>query len=328
MTEYQATALAHPNIALIKYWGNKDHEYRIPENGSISFNLGSLQTKTKVTFNSNFEKDQLIINQTPIEGPGLKRVSHILGLVRELSGKPYFAQVTSENNFPMGAGIASSAAAFAALSLAASSAIGLHLNEKDLSRLARRGSGSACRSIPGGFVEWFPGSTDQNSFAASFANSSHWNLVDLIVVVNNKHKSVGSTAGHALAPTSPLQTSRLADVQRRLSIVKNAILKKDFEALAETVEQDSNIMHAVMMTSNPPLFYWEPASINLMKKVPGWRSEGLAVCYTMDAGPNVHLICEEKDAKIIEEKVKTLDGIQTILCSEIGDEAKILKENI
>ncbi len=153
----------------------------------------------------------------------------------------------------MGAGIASSASAFAALALAASAAAGLKLSEKDLSRLARRGSGSACRSIPGGFVEWQAGQDDDTSYAVSIAPPEHWALVDCIAIVSQEHKPTGSAEGQALAHTSLLQAARLADAPRRLEICRRAILDRDFAAFAEVVELDSNLMHAVMMTSSSPL---------------------------------------------------------------------------
>ena len=195
MKKLSSSAIAHPNIALIKYWGNKNQVLRIPVNGSISFNLDSLFTKTQVSFDAKLTSDILTINGIETTGSGLVRVVSFLNFVRELAGKQIFAQVNSENNFPVGTGIASSASAFAALSLSASNAIGLTLSEKELSCLARRGSGSASRSIPEGFVEWLPGETHSDSFAVSIAPSTHWDLVDLVAVVTHEHKKVGSTAG-------------------------------------------------------------------------------------------------------------------------------------
>jgi diphosphomevalonate decarboxylase len=234
------------------------------------------------------------------------------------------AEVVSQNNFPTGAGIASSAAGFAALAMAASRAAGLHLSEPELSRLARRGSGSASRSIPGGFVEWQAGEGDLDSFAFSIAPPEHWALVDLVAIVQVRQKSVGSSEGHALAGASPLQTARVQDVARRLATCRKAIQTQDFEMLAAVVEQDSNLMHAVMMTSAPPLFYWEPASVALMKMVPQWRKEGLAVCYTMDAGPNVHVICEASAAGEIHQRLAAVAGVSQILSAAPGGPARIL----
>jgi len=325
METYSSTALAHPNIALIKYWGNKNQELRIAENGSISFNLDSLFTKTQVTFLPVLTEDQLFINKEEISGVGLDRVKTFLDIVRHMAGKKIYANVMSENNFPVGTGIASSASAFAALSLAASNAIGLELSEKELSILARRGSGSACRSIPDGIVEWLPGSTNTDSYAISIAPNNYWNLVDLVAVVEVEHKKVGSTAGHQLAGTSPLQNARVVDTPRRLDLVRNAIKQRDFEALADIVEQDSNLMHAVMMTSNPPLLYWEETSITIMKAVREWRLSGIPVCYTLDAGPNVHVITILDAVDVVHEKLSAISGIKKIFQAGVGGKARLVE---
>ena len=200
-----ATAQAFANIAFIKYWGNRDNGLRIPMNGSISMNLDGLFTRTTVSFQPSLPYDELVINGHEVAGPGRERVSYILDIIREKAGIRERAEVMTSNNFPSGAGIASSASAFAALAVAGSKAAGLELSEQELSRLARRGSGSAARSIPGGFVEWQAGTCDEDSFAFSIANTNHWKLVDCVAIVSASHKKTGSTEGHSLAPTSPLQ---------------------------------------------------------------------------------------------------------------------------
>ncbi len=318
MSSYTATAGANPNIAFIKYWGNRDNALRLPVNNSISMNLDGLLTRTTVTFSASFETDSLRIGNRPVTGPGLERVSLFLDLVRRLAGMNLRAEVVSENNFPSGAGIASSAAAFAALAVAATQAAGLELSEAELSRLARRGSGSACRSIPGGFVEWQAGSTDSDSYAFSIAPPEHWNLVDCVAIVSAGHKQTGSTEGHALAVTSPLQAARVADAPRRLEICRRAIRERDFDALASIAELDSDMMHAVMMTSNPGLFYWQPASITVMEAVRKWRAGGLPVCYTVDAGPNIHVICPREQVEVAERRVRELPGVQNVLVAGVG----------
>ena len=162
MRSHIASAIAHPNIALIKYWGDTDPDLHIPVNGSISLNLKELFTRTIVTFDPKLNQDQFKLNGKQTDGAGLKRVSAFLKRVRQMAGINRFAFVESYNNFPTATGIASSASGFAALSLAASNAAGLDLDEKTLSRLARTGSGSACRSIPAGFVEWQVGEQDKD----------------------------------------------------------------------------------------------------------------------------------------------------------------------
>lgn len=319
-----ATAQASPNIAFIKYWGNRDSGLRLPVNGSISMNLGGLFSRTTVTFSASFQADTLRISNRFVTGPGLERVSSFLDLVRWSAGMNLHAEVVSDNNFPSGAGIASSAAAFAALALAASCAAGLDLSEAELSRLARRGSGSACRSIPGGFVEWLTGETAEDSYAVSIAAPEHWNLVDCVAVVSTGHKKTGSTEGHALAPTSPLQAARVADAPRRLDLCRRAIMERDFSAFASIVELDSDLMHAVMMTSTPGLFYWQPASIRVMEAVREWRSHGARVCYTVDAGPNIHVICPHEQAGVIERRLRKLPGVQDVLVAAAGGPARIV----
>jgi diphosphomevalonate decarboxylase len=316
-----ATAQALANIALIKYWGNRDDVLRLPSNGSISMNLDGLFARTQVAFVRGLAQDTLLLNGILETGKALERMSSFLNLVRSLAGKKLYATVISENNFPMGAGIASSAAAFAALSLAATQALGLELSEAELSRLARRGSGSACRSIPGGFVEWLPGVDDASSYAVSIAPPGYWRLVDCIAIVETKPKLTGSTEGHHLAATSPLQSARIADAPRRLDVCRQAILERDFDGLAAITELDSTLMHAVMMTSSPPLFYWQPASLHLMKEIADWRQHGLPACYTLDAGPNVHVLCLEEAFEQVKRRLEEFPEVCEVLVSRPGGAA-------
>jgi diphosphomevalonate decarboxylase len=324
MNTQSATALAHPNIAFIKYWGNRDDGLRLPANGSISMNLDGLFTRTTVTFSASLKTDSLRIGKRPVTGPGLERVRSFLDLVRRVAGTNLCAEVVSENSFPSGAGIASSAAAFAALALAATEAAGITLTQRELSRLARRGSGSACRSVPGGFVEWQIGKEDADSFAGSIAPPEHWDLADCVAIVSSGHKKTGSTEGHALAPTSPLQAARVADAPRRLDLCRRAILERDFEALTAMVELDSDMMHAVMMTSRPGLFYWQPASLTVMQAVREWREDGMPVCYTIDAGPNVHVICPREYIGETEKNLRKLSGVQDVLVAGVGGPARVI----
>ena len=319
-----ATAQAHPNIAFIKYWGNRDNTLRLPVNGSISMNLAGLFARTTVTFSASAQADSLLINNKQVYGPGLTRVSYILDIVRGMANTKEKAEVSSENNFPAGAGIASSAAAFAALALASSRAANLTLSEAQLSVLARRGSGSASRSIPAGFVEWQMGQSEADSFAFSIAPADHWNLVDCVAIVNAAHKKTGSTEGHALAGTSPLQNARVEDAPRRLEICRNAILKKDFDAFANIIEHDSDVMHAVMMTSTPPLMYWQAATVEIFHQVREWRSKGLPVGYTVDAGANVHVLCLGEYAVDVEKRLRELPGVSDVLVAGVGGSAKIV----
>jgi diphosphomevalonate decarboxylase len=321
-----ATAISCANIALIKYWGNRDPELRIPSTGSISINLDGLFSRTHLIFDPAAFADQLILNGELVQAAALQRTSALLERVREMSGLYFRARVESENNFPTGTGIASSASGFAALALAASRAAGLELDEPALSRLARSASGSACRSVPGGFVEWQAGDSDQNSYAFSIAPAGHWDLVDCIAVVSQTHKSTPSQAGHLLADTSPLQAARVADAPHRLAVCRQAIQQRDFDALAQVVELDSNMMHAVMLTSTPPLFYWLPATLQVIQSVSAWRKGGLPVCYTIDAGPNVHVLCPADYAQEISDLLVQMEGVLRVLTAHPGGPARWLPD--
>jgi diphosphomevalonate decarboxylase len=287
-------------------------------------NLDGLETLTTVTFDAGLAQDQLTLNGRPASEEARRRVSLLLERVRAIAGFSLCAQVESQNNFPTGAGIASSASAFAALSLAASAAAGLQLSERECSRLARRGSGSACRSVPGGFVEWQAGSDDENSYAYSLGPAEHWDLVDCVAVISQEHKPTGSTQGHTLAESSPLQAARVASAGERLEVCRRAIRERDFASLAAVAELDCNLMHAVMMTSQPPLLYWQPATLAVMHAVQEWRADGLPVFYTIDAGPNVHVLCPAGVGPEVSARLYQIEGVKEVLSAGPGGPARLI----
>lgn len=310
-------------------------------------NLEGLETRTTVHFDRPLRSDNVKIDGKTADDVAHARVGRMLDEVRVLAGIRHYAWVESENNFPAGIGIASSASAFAALALAATKAAGLEVlpcgenwTSSDLpgvlpgehnfdlaalSRLARRGSGSACRSIPGGFVEWTMGTGDADSYAVSIAPPEHWNLTDCIAIISTAHKMTGSTEGHKIAGTSPLQSARVVDAPRRLGICRHSILNRDFAVFAETMEEDSNLMHAVMMTSRPPLFYWLPATLGVMQAVRSARGKGLPVCYTIDAGPNVHVICTSAAAEETAKLLKSIPGVRKVRLAKVGGPVRLVE---
>ncbi|CAG0929447.1 partial diphosphomevalonate decarboxylase, partial [Planctomycetaceae bacterium] len=326
----------------IKYGGNRDQALRLPSNPSLSMNMGGLSTTTTVEFDPSLTADVVVLGSRTISGPGRERVVRLLDRVRQLaktsevllstpeakrSGaetSEVYARVDSRNEFPAGAGLASSASGFAALAVAASAAAGLSLSEADLSRLARLGSGSACRSVPGGFVEWTMGDDDRSSYAYSIAPAEHWDLHDVVALIDLGHKAVGSTEGHAVADTSPLQAARIASVADRLAQAHSAVLDRDFAALAEVVELDSLMMHAVMITSSPVLMYWQPATIAVMQAVSEWRRDGLPACTTIDAGPNVHVLCPASASPEVARRLSRIAGVKRIVTAHAGGPARLL----
>ncbi len=338
-----ATAIAPANIAFIKYWGMQDVARTLPYNGSISMNLDACLTTTTVTFDPDLAEDELILRlyagpaaATPprrAAGRPLERVSAQLGRLRALAGVGWRARVESANNFPSDAGIASSAAAFAALTLAGVAALGLDLDERELSLWTRRGgSGSACRSIPSGYAEWcVPGgpfdatSWDAESYAVSLAPPEHWALADVVAVVDAGVKKIGSAENHQLAATSAYFPARLAELPARLAATRDAIARRDLELLGATMEADAVSMHVVCMTSRPPSFYWNSGTMTVIHAVREWRAAGLYSYFTIDAGSNVHVICAAPDRAELERRLAALPGVQFVLGNAVGMGARVVE---
>ena len=311
----KATATAGSNIAFVKYWGNLDDDLRLPLNGSLSMTLDAARTTTTVEFSPRLTGDELAINDEAAAPAALERASRHLARLRALVGCESHARAASRNTFPADAGIASSASGFAALTVAACVALGLALDREELSRLARLASGSACRSLYGGYVEWLPGGRHEDSFARQLAPPEHWDLADVIAVVSTGAKRVSSSAGHRSAATSPFLPCRLAALQTALTRTRTAVLAKDLPALGEMIEADALSLHAVAMTASPSALYWQPATVAVMQAVRDWREEGLPGYFTIDAGPNVHVITEARHAQAIAERLAALPGVlRTILC--------------
>lgn len=328
MPNRKATAVACANIAFIKYWGNRDAAHRIALNDSVSMNLDHATTTTTVEFDARLKEDKVTIAGKEAKDPARARVIAHLDRVRALAKIDTKARVESENNFPSGVGLASSASAFAALSLAAARAAGLELSERELSILARQGSGSACRSIPAGFVEWIGGSSSESSYAVSIAPPGHWDLRDVIAVVSTEEKHVNSTEGHRAAITSLFLPERLNALPVRLHRVRRAILAKDLQLLGPAIEEEAIELHLIAMTSRPPIFYWSPGMVRVIQAAQRWRAEGLAVYFTVDAGPNVHLICEAKDAERVTAFARQVPDVQQVIVNAPGGAAKLVEEHL
>lgn len=285
-----ATAQAPANIAFIKYWGNKPGN--LPWSDTISFNLSNCTTETTVTWQPHLAQDTVTIDNQPATQKALLRTIEFLDAIRSTYDIKHKAQVTSRNNFPMSVGIASSASGFSALALAAIAAARLELPESELSALARLGSGSACRSVPDGFVIWHAGQDRQSSYAESLYPSDYWDLRDFVVIVSEQEKKVGSADGHKLARTSPLFETRIkVNLPTRLKAVLHALETKDIKLLGETIEQEARELHQVALTSTPSIVYATNQTHELIDQViPDWRRQGIPAYFTLDAGPNVHVI--------------------------------------
>lgn len=301
----KATAIATSNIALIKYWGKKDEKLRLPSNGSISVNLSNLLTTTTVEFSPELKEDVIIYNKIPIsEGRTQKRVTTHLDRIRSLAKLNYRVKIVTETNFPDAAGLASSASGYAALTVAATSAAGLKLSQKQLSILARVASGSACRSIPDGYVEWFEGETNETSYAKSIFPYDYWKIAITVVIVSREKKEVSSTQGQKVLSANPFFLTRLSRMKGKIVAVKKLIKKRRFTEFGQLVEKEALELHAMTLTSIPPIIYWQPDTVRVMKLVSRWRKEGFEIYFTIDAGPNLFLISEEKNVSRLIKKLK------------------------
>ena len=313
----RATVEAPANLAFVKYWGKRDAELRIPTNNSISANLSNAVTITSVEFDANLEKDQVCIAEDiiPLGTDFSNRVFLHIDRMRKLAGINLKAIVHTRNTFPTGVGIASSASGFAALTVATCAALGLDLTEKELSEMARLGSGSACRSIPNGFTEWIAADPDNRSYAVQIAPPGHWDICIVTVVVSREAKQLSSTSGHKLAAASPFFKTRLETLPMRLDIVRSAILDRNFEAFGRETEMEAISFHSIAMTSpiqsqdgwRSGAYYWQPESLELMLSVQEWRKSGLGVYFSLDAGPSVHLICLKKDLNQVISAVQKVE---------------------
>ena len=304
------TAIAPANIALIKYWGKKDAGLRIPTNSSISMNLSGAYTTTTVEFSDNYNCDTVTFLGEDFSEEEKQKVIIHLDRIRKIANSSLYARVLTKNSFPRGAGIASSASGFAALTIAACAAISLSLSEKELTVVARLGSGSACRSIPNGFVKWVTGDTSQQSIAYTLYPATYWDLRDIVVIIDSGQKKVSTTNGMESVSTSPLWPDRLSSMNERMLTIERALASKNFVLFGETIEEECLNMHNIMQTQIPPLMYWTDETRKMMKSVQTWRKSGLPVYFTIDAGPNIHLFCEAKDEALLAEKLK---GYHTIV---------------
>ncbi len=324
----KATAIAPANIAFIKYWGKADDALRLPLNSSISMNLSECRTTTTVEFSKNYPKDSIESMDGEFSEKEVRRVTVHLDRLREIANLNIKAKVATKNSFPKSAGVASSASGFAALTVAGVKAFDLTLSEKELTVLARIGSGSACRSIPDGFVMWAKGNSSASSYAYSLYPHDYWELRDILVITESSKKKIATTEGMEKISTSPFANKRLRGVIDKIKTVKKALASKNFRMLGEAIEEEAINMHAVMMTQKPPLYYWNGVTMEIIGAVQEWRNEGIAVYFTIDAGPTVHLICEGKDEKVIVGKTCEVIGVESIIINKLAQGTRLTDEHL
>ncbi|WP_268913088.1 diphosphomevalonate decarboxylase [Lentilactobacillus sp. SPB1-3] len=319
-----ASAIAHTNIALIKYWGKANEKLTIPYTGSISLTLDKFYTKTKVTFDSQLHADKLFVNGT--EQTNLKKAARVLNRVRQLADTNSFAKIESENFVPTSAGFASSASAFAALAGASAAAAGLELDKPALSRLARLGSGSASRSIFGDFVEWLPGDNDENSFAQPLENVTLTDIAVVAVKVNAHQKTISSSEGmKSSAQTSPYYAEWQNVVNRDIVNLKHALTTNNFSLFGQISEANAMRMHALTLSSLPPFTYFEPGTLEVINEVQDLRAQGIECYYTIDAGPNVKILTQTANIPLIKDQLSKQFSPTKISVAHPGPGIEVIK---
>ena len=315
-----ATAIAHPNIALVKYWGKRERQLNLPAVPSLSVTLAPFETQTTVTWGA--EEDRFSINGTVASGDAAQRIASFLDLIDSKRPPVHFE---SSNNFPTAAGLASSSSAFAALALAATHAAGLTPSLPELSALARQGSGSASRSLWGGFVTWSLGERKdgQDSHGHPIADQDHWDLRVLVALVSDKKKAISSRDGmNRTQQTSPLFDGWIASGPADVTEAEKAIRAKDLQWLGEVMEHSTMKMVGTMFSARPPVVYMKPATVAVLHAISELRSSGVPAWTTMDAGPNVKILTTPQAAPQVEAALRAhVDQVHTL---HVGGPARLI----
>jgi diphosphomevalonate decarboxylase len=317
-----ATAVAHPNVALIKYWGKRPGPGNLPATGSLSIVLGALSTTTRVEFDPALAADDVLLNDRR-DPAAATRISACLDTLRSRAGVAARARVVTRNDFPTGAGLASSASGFAALVVAAAGALRVPVSPAELATLARMGSGSAPRSLYGGFALLQNDGADTR--CEPVAGPGDWPLEVVIAVTTKDAKAVGSRAGMEESErTSPYYRAWVDTHPADLAAGLAAVRARDFGVLADLAEHSCLKMHAVMLTTRPPLIYWSPATLAAIHTVRSLRAAGLPVFFTIDAGPQLKAVCPPDATAAVSAALAATPGVVEVLRSPLGAAARLV----
>lgn len=324
---FKGKARAYTNIALIKYWGKQNETLILPMNNSLSLTLDAFYTETEVIFSDTFNEDQFYLDNQLQDKKATAKISAFLDIARKKAKTTQKAKVISHNFVPTAAGLASSASGLAALAGACNQALNLELDDRSLSRLARRGSGSACRSIFGGFVEWEKGQDDETSFAKQVPSDGfEENLAMVFLLLNEQKKDISSRDGmRRTVETSSFYQGWLDSVEADLTQLKRAIKTKNFQLLGETMEQNGLKMHGTTLAAHPPFTYWSPDSLKAMQAVRELRNNGVPCYFTMDAGPNVKVLVQKEHLATVQQTFGDLFSSQQVISAFAGPGMTIIE---
>jgi diphosphomevalonate decarboxylase len=316
-----ARARARSNMALVKYWGKRDDDLVLPFTGSLSMTLDALTTESEVTFTGAAGSDELTLDGEAARAGEVRRVTHLLDLVRAGSKELGAARVSSRNSFPTAGGLASSASGFAALAAAAVWAAEGEASADRISVLARRASGSACRSVLGGFVEWTRGQNadGSDSLARQILPQQAWDVAMAIAIVDVGRKETSSRdAMKQSVVTSPYFPAWVQSTQEDLEQVRTAVVARDIEAVGAIAERSFLKMHAVAMTSDPPALFWKPPTLELIECVRQLRTQGIGAWATIDAGPHVAAFCRAADVARVAQTLRAVSGVREVIETRPG----------
>jgi diphosphomevalonate decarboxylase len=315
-----AESEANSNIALIKYWGKLERVGNYPAVPSLSLTLSGLRTTTRIELDDRLQADAVTLDEEALIGRPRDRITNMLDEFRRRSNIARFARVTSHNDFPTSAGLASSASGFAALVTAANAAFATNLERSALSSLARAASASAARSLIGGWVE-LPVGADA---ATELAPADHWPLVLLVAVTMSGKKPIGSSEAMNLTrDTSPYYTAWVKHAQGLFDEARDAVLCRDLVRLGAAMEHSTLMMHATMLAARPAVVYFSPGTLNVMQAVGRLRSQGVPCYFTMDAGPHVKVLCNASDCDALREALTLVDGVLDVIVAKPGPGARL-----
>ncbi|MCC6625739.1 MAG: diphosphomevalonate decarboxylase [Deltaproteobacteria bacterium] len=319
-------ARANVNIALVKYWGKaqlkRPEDVNLPAVPSLSLTLDGLFTLTRARFAPELEADRIVLDGAPLLGEERARAVALLDALRRTHGVVSPFEVVSDNHVPTAAGLASSASGMAALAAAAGRLVGLDPTADEdaraLSALARVGSGSAARSVFGGWVVW------DGPCARPLAPADHLPIAVVIAVVARGRKPIGSRdAMNHTAETSPYHGAWVAQAHATFDEAVDAVRRRDFDAIMHAMERSTWRMHAAAMAADPPVFYWQPASVAVLREVERMRADGIACGATLDAGPNVKVFCRPDDAGVVVGRLTSIPGVGDIFTATPGEGVQV-----
>ncbi|MFK8030470.1 MAG: diphosphomevalonate decarboxylase [Gammaproteobacteria bacterium] len=321
-------AVAHPNIALIKYWGKRDTTLNLPAVGSVSITLDTLTTTTRMLLDEAADNDRFELNNQPASAGQLRKLTELAQAFRQRAGVASRVSVSSNNNFPTAAGLASSASGYAALVVALNQAFGTNMSLQELSAFARMGSGSAARSLFGGFAQMHLGNQDDgtDSVAEPLLDESVWPLEVVVAIASESAKDVSSTVGmEATRNTSPFYQPWINSQGHDIETAIAAIKARDFSALGEVSEYSCLKMHGLMLSAQPGLVYWNAATLACIHTVRSLRAQGVPVFFTIDAGPQLKAVCAPGASDTVAQALQQVDGVSRVVRAGLGPGAKVVE---